>query len=259
MPERRWLILRLEAPLAAFGAVTIDQLGVTRDFPAASMLTGLIGNALGWERTDSAAHQALQDRLVFAARRERENELGVLTDTQSARLYAKETGWTTRGTPEGRNKDSPSFSFIDPTLSKEKFQQLGKYLIHQRRRDYHADACVTVALRLKSAEKAPDLDRIASALDRPARPLFIGRKPCLPSTPIYQGEIIEAATAFDALNRLPRDRQLRAIWPLGEGPAEGDTVERIVDLPDLRNWQTGLHGGSRRVVEGFIGREAARS
>ena len=34
-----WLALRLEAPMAAFGGVAIDQLGVTRDYPAASMLT----------------------------------------------------------------------------------------------------------------------------------------------------------------------------------------------------------------------------
>ena len=34
----------------------------------------------------------------------------------------------------------------------------------------------------------------------------------------------------------------------GEGP-DGD---RILDLTDLRNWATGLHAGSRRVVEGRL-------
>lgn len=71
MPDRRWLVLRLEAPLLAFGGVTIDHVGITRDFPAQSMLTGLLANALGWERTEWEKHQALQDRLVFAARRDR--------------------------------------------------------------------------------------------------------------------------------------------------------------------------------------------
>jgi CRISPR system Cascade subunit CasD len=71
MPERRWLILRLQAPLLAFGGVAIDHVGVTRDYPALSMLTGLLANALGWERTEWKRHQVLQDRLIFAARRDR--------------------------------------------------------------------------------------------------------------------------------------------------------------------------------------------
>ena len=49
---KRHLILNLEAPLMAFGGETIDNIGVTRRFPSASMLTGLIANALGWRRID---------------------------------------------------------------------------------------------------------------------------------------------------------------------------------------------------------------
>ncbi len=178
--EHRWLILRLEAPLLAFGGVAIDQVGVTRDFPAASMLTGLIANALGWERTDWAAHQQLQDRLLFAVRRDRENPLGLLIDMQNARLYANEESWTTFGAPEGRNKQSPSFCNVD-----ENSKKLGKFLTHRRQRFYHADACATVALRLRSPEVQPDLSAVARALQSPARPLCSGRKPCLPSTPIF--------------------------------------------------------------------------
>ena len=42
------MILALEAPLMAFGGETVDNYGVVRSFPAASMLTGLLANALGW-------------------------------------------------------------------------------------------------------------------------------------------------------------------------------------------------------------------
>ena len=48
----RHLVLRLEAPLMAFGGETIDNLGIIRPFPAASMITGLFANALGWRRVD---------------------------------------------------------------------------------------------------------------------------------------------------------------------------------------------------------------
>ena len=58
------LILNLESPLMSFGGETIDNLGVIRWFPAVSMLTGLLANALGWRRVDRERHQDLQDRLV---------------------------------------------------------------------------------------------------------------------------------------------------------------------------------------------------
>ena len=234
--DHRWLVLRLEAPLLAFGGVAIDQVGVTRDFPAASMLTGLIANALGWQRTEWKAHQNLQDRLVFAVRRDRENPAGVLTDAQNAQLDKNDRGWTTYGTPEGR----AGASYMAP---------------HRRRRDYHADACVTAVLRLEPATDSPDLDAIAAALNRPARPLFIGRKPCLPSRPFSAGTV-NAPSGYEALQRIPAvdasSDRLRALWPEHEGPTEGHHVHRIVALPDLRNWKTGLHGGTRLVVEGTV-------
>jgi CRISPR system Cascade subunit CasD len=226
----------MEAPLLAFGGVAIDQVGITRDFPAASMLTGLLANALGWQRTEWQAHQALQDRLVFGVRRDRENDTGILTDMQNAQLQKNDRGWTTYGTPEGR----AGASYMAP---------------HRRQRDYHADACVTVVLRLEPATDSPDLDAIAAALNRPARPLFIGRKPCLPSRPLSAG-IVNAPSAYEALQCIPAmdtpRGPLRALWPEHEGPTDGRQVHRIVALADLRNWKTGLHGGTRLVVEGTV-------
>lgn len=235
-PEYRWLILRLEAPMIAFGGVTIDHVGVTRDFPAASMLTGLIANALGWERTERAAHQELQDRLVFAVRRERENTLGPLIDMQNAQLRKDDRGWTTYGTPEGRD----GATYGSP---------------HRRQRFYHADLCVTVVLRLEPPDALPDLDILTKAFKFPARPLFIGRKSCLPSAPMLSGEIC-ASSAHQALLRIPAldgaREPMRALWPVHEGPTDGEEVHRSLAFADLRNWRTGLHGGTRIVVEGSI-------
>lgn len=237
MPEEhRWLVLHLEAPLLSFGGVRIDHIGVTRDFPALSMMTGLLANALGYRRTDWDRHQTLQDRLIFAARRDREHAAGILTDTQNARLDGADKGWTTWGEREERGGDS----YDAP---------------HRRFRDYHMDQHVIVVLRLRD-EDMPDLDTLAAALARPARPLFIGRKPCLPAGPLLRKHpFVSAATAYDALRRVcsgTKDGQLRAIWPLGEGPDSGPAVDRIIDIPDIRNWRTGLHGGARKIVEGRI-------
>ena len=96
----RHLIVSLESPLMAFGGEIIDNYGVIRWFPSASMLTGLLANALGWRRIERERHQRLQDRLVFAARIDREPATGVrLTDFQTAQLSANDQGWTTRGSP----------------------------------------------------------------------------------------------------------------------------------------------------------------
>lgn len=221
----RWLHLRLCAPLMAFGGVAVDQVGPTRDFPAASALTGLLANALGWHWSDREAHQGLQDRLIFGALIERQGRM--LTDSQNAKLEKNDRVWTTRGVPEGRagaTYDAP----------------------HRRRRDYLADHLVHVVLRLDPAEGGPTLDDLAEALDRPARPLFLGRKPCLPAASLRAGWT-EGDTTLAALRSL--GLKGRALWPEAEGGRED---AGIVDLPDLRNWVSGLHGGSRRVAIGEL-------
>ena len=231
------IILNLEAPLLAFGGETIDNYGVIRPFPAASLLTGLLANALSWRRVEQERHQQLQDRVVFAARIDREPAGGVrLTDFQTAQLGADDKGWTTRGQPEGR--DGGPNTYKAP---------------HLRWRDYYADMRVTVVLRLEPAEDEPTLDDLAAALTEPARPLFIGRKPCLPSRPIYGG-FVEGDTVLDALLNTPVEQpqaateQLRVQWPVGEGVdgIEPDRPEPSM-LTDQRNWISGLHGGGRYV------------
>ena len=98
----RWMHLRFQAPLAAFGGEMIDAHGVIRNVPAQSMLTGLLANALGWNRTMRAEHQALQGRIVFGAVWEQDVALSRMTDYQTAQLGKNDRAWTTRGVPAGR-------------------------------------------------------------------------------------------------------------------------------------------------------------
>jgi len=231
------LILALEAPLMAFGGETVDNYGVVRWFPAASMLTGLLANALGWRRTEGARHQSLQDRLVFAARIDREPAAGArLTDFQTAAISKRDSGWTTRGAPEGREG--------------------GGYTNTLRYRDYLADMRLTVALRLQGDGSELTTERLAEALQQPFRPLFIGRKPCLPSARLFQG-FQDGATVLAALLTTPLAESnggaqtVRVLWPEGEGVAEVRS-NRAYMLTDQRNWISGLHGGGRMVCEGTI-------
>lgn len=237
MPEHKWLALKLEAPILSFGGVSIDKIGVTRDFPSASMLTGLLANALGWQRTDVEKLQDLQNRLIFAARWDRQNKFGVLADIQNVQLNKEDKGWTTWGVPETRDGGS----YDGP---------------HRRERHYHVDCCMMIVLRIAEPDHLLSLEMIAQKLDYPERPLFIGRKSCMPSSPLRYKDFVNAATAYEALQKIESQadtgNRLSAIWPIGEGPSEGEMVHRIIDLPDIRHWPSGLHKGSRRIVEGEI-------
>ncbi|PEQ12680.1 type I-E CRISPR-associated protein Cas5/CasD [Novosphingobium sp. PC22D] len=234
------LIMSLEAPLMSFGGDMVDAFGVVRDFPARSMITGLIANALGWDRAEADLHQALQARLIMGSVRLREGRR--VRDFQTAQLGAADKGWTTRGKPEGRAGGAGTYN--SP---------------HIRYRDADADALVLVALRLEPVEAAPDLGTVTAALNMPERPLFIGRKPFLPSGPLVAGHI-DAATVLDALRAAiarfapaPAEHYA-AQWPLDEGSAQ---QARIEELTDERNWPAGVHAGLRRTINARIGGEAA--
>ena len=234
----RALLLRLEAPLMAFGREAIDQNGPTRDHPDASLLTGLLGNALGLRREEGARLQRLQARLRFAVRIDRE---GVpLCDNQNAKLYEDEKGWTTHGVFEGREK-SPSY----------KIDAKGRRcLTHRRLRWHRADAALTVALALDAPAEAPTLDDCAAALDEPARPLFIGRKPCLPSGPLSLG-LVEADTLLGALaaTAVVGDQTTPRRHILAPEDAGGLTPTETLYLTGRRDWIAGVHAGlERRIV-----------
>ena len=227
------LLLRLESPLLAFGGVMVDNYGFTDDIPSASLLVGLLGNALGFRRGDHERLQALQDRFQYAVRVDRSGQR--MTDYQTADLHKDDYGWTTRGQPEGRAGGAGTYA--------------GQ---HQRYRDYHADAAITVALTLGPAEISPTVAELAQALQLPARPLFIGRKPCLPTAPLVLG-VMEADSLEIALRQAPladdADAQprlcLQQVQPSGP---------RSLHLHGRRNWRTNVHQGeewwSMQYLEG---------
>lgn len=212
----------------SFGREAVDARGPVSDFPAASMLTGLLANALGWRREWREQHARLQARLYFAARLDRPGTR--LTDFQTAQLGRNDQGWTTRGVPEGRAGGAATYNAP-----------------HIRFRDYDADKRVTVALRLHEADEAPTLDDLSAALDAPARPLFLGRKPCLPTAPLLRG-LVDAESLLQALASVPLPDDagpVRALLPLSEAAEPRDERRRVTDA---RDWISGVHAGEREVL-----------
>lgn len=230
------LILRFDAPLMSFGSVVVDQINPIWSFPAKSMLVGLLANSLGWDHRDASKCQSLQNRLRFAARWDAEPEL--LTEYQTVDLgqdLMVDTGWTTRGRREDRGKGAATTG------------------THIRYRDHWANGVATVALALDD-DGDPTIDLLEKVLRTPIRPLFIGRKPCLPATQILVGRR-KASGVRSCLAREPladigprkRPRHIMAMWPMNEGEGSG-TEERY----DLRSWANNVHSGSERYAVGIM-------
>jgi CRISPR system Cascade subunit CasD len=234
------LILRLASPMISFGGAIVDNIGVIREFPAASMLTGLFGNALGYDHRNVEKLQPLQDRLHFAIRCDSPGKK--IIDYQTVDFdqeFMNETGWTTLHKLEDRRGGSASKG------------------IHQRYRHYWADAVYTIALTLKQSVDALTLDHLELAIRSPVRPLFIGRKCCLPSEPILYGRV-QATTLINALQKVPLAKQAKLqqanaklhVWCSAEEFLAGE--KRVFPITDERDWINQIHCGQRILQEGII-------
>ncbi len=245
------LVLHLQAPLMSFGGPQVDQIGPTGRFPTMSQVTGLFANALGYSHGDFDRLQALQSRLSIASALVREGE--ELQDYQTVDLgqaHLRNPSWTTRGSTEHREGGLEA-----------------RYGTHIRFRRYRADASVLSTVSLSPADEKPMLNDIGNALIAPARPLFIGRKPCLPSTRLFVGIIVDADSLTDALTRVPDTFPERwseiaggngratvmAEWPEGGdralSPEAPLATHRVIDR---RDWRNQLHGGERVVARGTL-------
>jgi CRISPR system Cascade subunit CasD len=232
----RHLILILEGALSAYGGEMVDARGPVRDWPGASLLTGLFANALGYNRAQRAAHARLQARIDFAVRIDRPGER--MQDYQTAQLAHSDQGWTTRGTPEGREGGASTYK--SP---------------HIRWRDYFADSRTIVALALRDAAEVPTLDDLAAALSEPARPLFLGRKPCLPTRPILE-KVVEAADPLDAITMMdPLESESDPVIVVRDRPGLPAAWERLF-VTDERDWVSGVHAGERIFRRGRASRLA---
>lgn len=231
------LFLRFDAPLMSFGGVLVDEHGVTRELPGLSMITGLLGNALGFHHRDYRWLQRLQERLRYAVRQDRAGEK--LVDYQTVDLGQEfmQCVWTTRGTLERRGGAS-------------------KTATHQRYRHYWAGAAYTLAVTLDPAAEGPSLNELETALRSPARPLFLGRKCCLPATSLLlgrgQGEsLLSALAGIEPLPTPPEDGSWKAWWPEGEASPAATPTRRLAHT-DRRDWANQVHTGRRFITEGRL-------
>ena len=245
------LLLRFDAPLMSFGAPIVDNQGEIQPYPALSMMTGLLGNALGVDHSEFDRLERLQERLRYASRQDRRGRQ--IQDFQTVdisqphmRAYGRESrSWTTSGELENRTNQN-------------KKGDRGPLL---RYRDYWADAVHTVAVTLDAPDEAPTLDDLTAAVQHPARPLFLGRKPCLPADALF-ADRLQADSLPEALVQAPLHARaddgptFSAWWPTHPDADDPSDANLDVDLrapvTDRRDWQNQIHVGERWIVNGTV-------
>lgn len=177
MDWRRWfrvprtiLLLRLEGPIQSWGTRSRWDVRDSGAEPTKSGIIGLIGCALGLRRNDRELERFGQD-LLFGVRVENPGVLS--TDFHTV------TGYHRTAAGEFKHGDGTSKSF-------EKAREHDENTIVSTR-DYLHDAAFLVALALKPEhmDGAGLMGELAKAVQNPKWPLYLGRKSCVPSRPVF--------------------------------------------------------------------------
>ena len=226
--------LVFDAPLMSFGGpVASDRVGSTFHFPPKSMLTGLLGVAIGYKRSEHEKLQELQEGFTYGVREDRRGE--VIEDFQTADFNS---AWMTGYWEDGRYVSGKEARGRYGSSSENRSILDRKYI---------ADAAYTVVLKLASLPE----EKLIGALRRPKWPVYIGRKGCgagfLRPERVGHHAVREALEDFDNLelqhpHPRPGQTQLR-IWIEGQGSRS---------IQGLRDWASRIHAGKQRFAKGTI-------
>lgn len=199
----RFLILRLDGPMQAWGTHTYEDFRPSNLYPTRSGLLGLIAACLGIERTDLDGQSRLAASIEFSVR----------IDDRVERFDREE--------PIAKSGVKlPDFHTV---LDARKVDGKPNKFPVVSRREYLFDAAFTVAVGERPNGQFT-LEQIAEALRRPCYTPTLGRRSCPPSRPLLDAEV-EAANAIDAL------RQTRGCGNLVY--SEGDVSEQPLRLRDV--------------------------
>jgi CRISPR system Cascade subunit CasD len=203
----RYLILRLDGPMQAWGTHTFEDFRPSNSFPTRSGLLGLLGACLGIERLDHAGLEQLAASVEFTVRADRDANKPKKKPVKLADFH---TVLAARKVDGSANKN--------PVVT---------------RREYLFDAAFTVAIGEKPGSPIT-LDKIAEALHHPCYTPVLGRRSCPITRPLLEGEAIEASDAKVAL---------ASVIPVGgliyaEGDLKSEQPLRIRDVP--------MHGRNRQ-------------
>lgn len=209
----------------SFGGPSFDAHPDEIGFPTHSMVTGLLGNALGLTRRDGDVLNRIQACTSIAIGCLREGER--IVDFQTVDIAA----------PHMRG---PMWTGSARAFAREGSDDA---LIRQvRRRPIVADAHFVCTVSL-IGDCGYTLDAFLEALHEPARPLFIGRNSNVPTRPIGHSivESEDVLSAFATAGFTVREAKLPVRSP--------SASIRATSVPGLKDFVTGLHSGTETYEE----------
>jgi CRISPR system Cascade subunit CasD len=164
------LLLRLEGPLQSWGTRSRWDVRDTATEPTKSGIIGLLGCALGYPMRDERLEE-LDAQLRFGVRIEHPGL--IVTDYQTITdfLPTAAAEWKARGDKRSKSLDSLRDGGAEPAT-----------IISPRA--YLEDAAFLAAL--EASDNAKVLSSCAQALMNPQWPLFLGRKACVPTRPVFE-------------------------------------------------------------------------
>ena len=200
------LLLRLEAPLQSWGTRSRWDVRDTASEPTKSGIIGLLGCALGYSMRDPRLEQ-LNEALRFGVRVEHPGR--VIVDYQTITDFLptaagefKFSGGAGKGPPE------------------KLIAELKEPATIQSPRAYIEDGAFLVALEATDGNSAV-LDDCVRSIQQPRWPLFLGRKACVPTRPIFQAFTDEYDDIEDALSHHPWSWLWSCLWDgLEQRPAK---------------------------------------
>ncbi|ROH84513.1 type I-E CRISPR-associated protein Cas5/CasD [Pseudomethylobacillus aquaticus] len=173
----RFLILRLDGPMQAWGTHTFEDLRPSNLYPTRSGLLGLLAACLGIERSDHAEQAALAASVEFSVR------VDIAVDRPEHNRRIKKPG-----------VKLPDFHTVMDARKVD--GKVNKFPVVSRR-EYLFDAAFTVAVGARP-NATVTLEVVADALRRPLYTPTLGRRACPPARPLLDSEI-EAADGVLAL------------------------------------------------------------
>lgn len=203
-PNEKWALLWLDGPMQAWGASSRFDRRTSLAWPTKSGVIGMICAAAGIPKADRetlAAFAGLaMEALVF-----RPGEL--LIDYHTA----------------GGGYDDRTERLKIPRTADGKSRKTALSL-----REYRMGAKFGVLL----SGPADVVERIEPALNNPVWGVWLGRKSCLPASPVCRGTFPDRADAMDALIRignkfLGKDKKVRQVLEVADFDDGSDTVSDV--------------------------------
>lgn len=197
------LILRLESVIQSWGTRSRWDYRDSGMLPSKSGVVGMLACALGWARSDGRLAR-LQGELTMGVRADKQglllNDYQTVTRMEGNLYNAKGV----KRTMPGKSSNEPD-TILTP-------------------RQYLCDAAFTVVLD----GPAQTLKACADALENPVWQLYLGRKACVPTRPVFDCLTDEYSDLRDALERHPLREGGHTPCPVELETPEGRLVRQDV-------------------------------